>query len=264
MRKNRQLLSFLVGFLIATLGGLIGLGGAEFRLPLLVGLFGFSALSAVILNKAISFSVVIFSLLFRFKHIPIDEILGNFWIVINILTGSLIGAYYGANKTLNISEKTLRRVILILLLSLGVMMIVGHDFLSCDHQLFSNKYLLMAAGVIAGFFIGVIAATLGVAGGEFIIPTVVILYGVDIKIAGSLSLTISIPTMTVALIRYFNSPQFDVVKSNREFFYMMVLGSLVGSYTGASFLKYVNSHVISIVLGVILFISAFKVFKGHK
>jgi hypothetical protein len=33
------------------LGGLIGLGGAEFRLPLLIGVFGFAALAAVILKR---------------------------------------------------------------------------------------------------------------------------------------------------------------------------------------------------------------------
>ncbi|MFF3257232.1 hypothetical protein ACFYWP_41105 [Actinacidiphila glaucinigra] len=31
---------------------MIGLGGAEFRLPLLISIFGFAALSAVIRNKA--------------------------------------------------------------------------------------------------------------------------------------------------------------------------------------------------------------------
>jgi uncharacterized protein len=36
------------GAMIGTLGGLIGLGGAEFRLPLLIGLFRFAALEAVI------------------------------------------------------------------------------------------------------------------------------------------------------------------------------------------------------------------------
>jgi len=36
----------------AAIGVLIGLGGAEFRLPLLVGVFGFAALQAVIRNKA--------------------------------------------------------------------------------------------------------------------------------------------------------------------------------------------------------------------
>jgi uncharacterized membrane protein YfcA len=46
--------AFLGGALIGILGGLIGLGGAEFRLPLLIGLFGFVALEAIIVNKATS------------------------------------------------------------------------------------------------------------------------------------------------------------------------------------------------------------------
>lgn len=46
------------GALIGSLGGLIGLGGAEFRLPLLIGVFRFAALEAVILNKAMSLVVV--------------------------------------------------------------------------------------------------------------------------------------------------------------------------------------------------------------
>ena len=44
---------------IGVLGGMIGLGGAEFRLPLLIGVFGFVALQAVILNKAMSLIVVL-------------------------------------------------------------------------------------------------------------------------------------------------------------------------------------------------------------
>ncbi|WP_411283523.1 hypothetical protein [Lapillicoccus sp.] len=44
-------LTSAAGALIATLGGLIGLGGAEFRLSLLIGIFGFVALQAVILNR---------------------------------------------------------------------------------------------------------------------------------------------------------------------------------------------------------------------
>jgi len=41
----------LAGGLIGTLGGLIGLGGAEFRLPVLVGLFRLDTLEAIIFNK---------------------------------------------------------------------------------------------------------------------------------------------------------------------------------------------------------------------
>lgn len=42
---------------IGTLGGLIGLGGAEFRLPLLIGTFQFPALEAVIVNKFVSLAL---------------------------------------------------------------------------------------------------------------------------------------------------------------------------------------------------------------
>jgi uncharacterized protein len=45
------LTAFSGGAVIGALGGLIGLGGAEFRLPLLIGVFRFAALQAVILNK---------------------------------------------------------------------------------------------------------------------------------------------------------------------------------------------------------------------
>jgi len=42
---------------------------------------------------------------------------------------------------------------------------------------------------------------MGVAGGGLLIPTIVPLYGVNIKIAGSLSLAVSLPTMLVAFAR---------------------------------------------------------------
>ena len=60
----------------------------------------------------------------------------------------------------------------------------------------------MLAGVVAGFVIGVVASLLGVAGGELLIPALVLLFGADIKLAGSLSLAVSLPTMLVGFARY--------------------------------------------------------------
>jgi len=59
----------------------------------------------------------------------------------------------------------------------------------------------LVAGVVAGFAIGIVAFLMGVAGGELLIPTLVLLFGADIKLAGSLSLTISLPTMLVGFAR---------------------------------------------------------------
>lgn len=51
--------AILAGAAIGILSGLIGPGGAEFRLPLLICLFGFAALQAIILKKAMSLVVVL-------------------------------------------------------------------------------------------------------------------------------------------------------------------------------------------------------------
>ena len=54
------------------------------------------------------------------------------------------------------------------------------------------------AGAIAGVLIGVLAALTDAPGAELLIPTIVLLSGVDFKIAGSLLLAVSLPTMLVA------------------------------------------------------------------
>lgn len=81
---------------VGLLGGLIGLGGAEFRLPLLIGLFGFAALQAVIMNKAMSLIVVVTAPPARLVAVPFDTVSGYWFVVVNLLAGSLIGAWVGA------------------------------------------------------------------------------------------------------------------------------------------------------------------------
>jgi uncharacterized membrane protein YfcA len=56
-------LAALYGAPIGPLGGLIGLGGVEFRLPVLAGVFGYKARRAVALNLAISLITVVSALL---------------------------------------------------------------------------------------------------------------------------------------------------------------------------------------------------------
>ena len=70
-------------------------------------------------------------------------------------------------------------------------------------------------GVVAGLVIGIVAALLGVAGGELLIPTFVLLFGADIKLAGSLSLAVSLPTMLVGFARYSRDRNFVVLGENR-------------------------------------------------
>ena len=96
LRFPRLAAAFGGGSLIGMLGGLIGLGGAEFRLPLLISAFRFPALEAVILNKAMSLVVVATALPFRMTTVPLSDIASNWLVIVNLLAGSLAGAWFGA------------------------------------------------------------------------------------------------------------------------------------------------------------------------
>jgi uncharacterized protein len=101
---RRILGAALAGAAVGLLGGLIGLGGAEFRLPLLIGLFGFVALQAVILNKALSLVVVTSALFFRMGTVPAQQLLAHWPVMANLLAGSLAGAWLGAGWATRLSS----------------------------------------------------------------------------------------------------------------------------------------------------------------
>lgn len=251
--------AFFGGAAIGTLGGLIGLGGAEFRLPLLIGPFGFAAVEAVILNKAMSLVVVAFALPFRAATVPFDQIAAQWPIIFNLLAGSLIGAWLGAGWATRLRSETLYKVIAVLLVATAGVLMFGHDI--TGGQAIASGMAQMAAGVVAGLAIGVVASLLGVAGGELLIPTLILLFGVDIKLAGSLSLAVSLPTIVVGFARYSLDQSFAVIMRNRAFLLVMSLGSIVGVFIGGQLLGIVPSAVLLPGLAVILVISAIKVWR---
>ncbi|MFC5787573.1 TSUP family transporter [Streptomyces sp. NBC_00117] len=114
------------------------------------------------------------------------------------------------------------------------------------------------SGVLAGFGIGVVAAIMGVAGGELLIPTIVLLFAVDIKTAGSLSLLVSLPTMLVAFARYSRDGSFAVLRANLPFTVVMAGGSIAGALLGGLLVGVFSELVLIPALAVILLISAIK------
>lgn len=247
--------------MIGALGGLIGLGGAEFRLPLLIGVFRFGALQAVILNKAMSLIVVASALPFRAAAVPFSTVAAHWMIIVNLLAGSLLGAWFGAGWAVRLASKTLYRVIAVLLVAIAVVLVVGHGVSASSAILIGMAQ--MAAGVVAGLVIGVVAALLGVAGGELLIPTLILLFGADMKLAGSLALAVSLPTMLVGFARYSRDRSFAVLGENRRFVLSMAAGSVAGSFIGGQLLGLVPNSVLLPLLAVVLLLSALKVWR-HK
>ncbi|WP_222272137.1 sulfite exporter TauE/SafE family protein [Modestobacter marinus] len=256
---RQRWLAFAAGAAVGLLGGLVGLGGAEFRLPLLLGLFGFVALQAVIVNKAMSLVVVLVALPSRLLAVPPAEVAGHWFVAISLLLGSLPGAWLGAAWATRMRAATLYRVLGVLLLGIAAVFAAHH--LEAMPQLALPGVPQALLGVVAGFGIGVVAAVMGVAGGELLIPTITVLYAVDVKLAGSLSLLVSLPTMVVAFLRYSRDQAFGVLRQHAGFVLTMVAGSVAGSIAGGLLLGTVSETVLVPLVVALLLVSAVKVWR---
>lgn len=251
--------AFVCGAGIGILGGLIGLGGAEFRLPILITWFRFAGLSAVILNKATSLVVVATALPFRAGVVPLADVAAQWPVIVNLLAGSLAGAWFGASWATRLKSGSLYRIITVLLLVIAGVLLFAQDATPSGSPF--SGWTLVIGGIIAGFAIGVVASLLGVAGGEFLIPTLIMLFGADVKVAGSLSLAVSLPTMLVGFTRYSLDQSFGVIRENRTFLLAMSAGSSVGTLVGGLLLGIVPAPAMLPLLAAILVVSAVKVWQ---
>ncbi|MBD2070162.1 sulfite exporter TauE/SafE family protein [Leptolyngbya sp. FACHB-671] len=258
----RNFWAFAWGALVGVLGGLIGLGGAEFRLPVLVSVFHYRTLQAVITNLIVSLVTVTFSFIFRSGVVGLENVAASWAVIVNILAGSLIGSYVGVHYATQINERVLNRVVVVFLIFLSVVLI-GHHLIFSLESLQLPSLLKISLGFLAGIVIGVFSSMLGVAGGELIIPTIILLFSVDIKLAGSLSLAISIPTIVMGLFKYRSQKKLREAKSEQKFIVSMASGSILGAFVGSNLLRYVSSSLLYLSLGTVLLLSALKLAK-HK
>ena len=246
---------------IAILGGLIGLGGAEFRLPVLAGPLGYTTRQAVPLNLAVSIVTIAAALVVRSRSLSLAPVAPFTPAVLALICGAVVAAFAGTALFRRLSDARLERTILVLLLAIGIALI-GEGFLPrTERALLPDAVTVwIVAGVLFGLGIGLVSSLLGVAGGEVIIPTLVFAYGVDIKTAGTASLLISLPTVAVGIIRYAQRGAYAREPLTRTVAPMGV-GSVIGALIGGLLVEVVPAPALKVGLGIILIVSAWRTFR---
>ncbi|MFE3636067.1 TSUP family transporter [Streptomyces sp. NPDC059168] len=97
------------------------------------------------------------------------------------------------------------------------------------------------------------------AGGELLIPRIVLLFGEDIKTAGSFSLLVSLPTMLVAFAaRYSRDGSFAVLGTSLRLTLAMASGSVAGAVLGGLLLGVFPDLALIRMLAMILLVAAVK------
>jgi uncharacterized membrane protein YfcA len=250
--------------LIGGIGGLIGLGGGEFRLPVLVALIGFTARAAVPMNQILSLVTLVTALIVRWHTGSLIGVGAFAPAVIALGIGGVTAAWFAARLLSRVTDHRLERAIAILLMAIGLLLI-GERLLPAGLPALvpAEPGWQILAGVALGLCIGTASTFLGVAGGELLIPTLIFVFGADIHTAGSAVLFISIPTVCMGLFRYGRMGLLPGRSTLLRIGLPMGIESLVGAAAGGAFAGSTSAEVLKLLLGIILVAAAFKAFWRH-
>jgi uncharacterized protein len=178
---------------IGGLAGLVGLGGGEFRLPVLMYVVGYPARAAVPFNLAVSLLTLTFALVVRSRTISVGALVPYLNEVVGLAVGGVASAFYGARFVGAIRSEHLIKTIAALLAALGVLILFEVVYPFQHAQVIpAGAGFHFGAGFALGIIIGLVSSILGVAGGELLIPTMMFIFGAGIKTAGTASIVVSV------------------------------------------------------------------------
>jgi hypothetical protein len=245
------ILGFVFGVVIGAAAGLIGVGGGEFRIPVLLHVLRLPVRIAAGVNMLIGLFVVTLGVARRWgQHAwsSDDLILAAVMVV-----ASLLGAALGSRQAHRLTSPLLKKIVCVYLLVVGAWMVI--EALAHAESVFLEPSGLvrwvLAAGV--GFVVAFLSGVLGVAGGEMRIPALIYLFALPIKEAGTISLLVSVPTVAAGAFTYRRLGHIP----NRVLVValLMGLGSILGVLIGAALLPLVDKHTVKALLGVILLLA---------
>ncbi|WP_158046566.1 TSUP family transporter [Skermanella pratensis] len=154
--------AFGLGGAIGVLGGLIGLGGAEFRLPVLHGLFAFPIHQAVRFNLLISLATVIVSLAARFAFASFPALGPLTGEILAVAAGAVAAAWFGTGLLGRLSERSLILLVSGLLAGIAALLLVEAVLpVGFSVGLPDVAPLRIATGIAAGVAIGMVSSLLG-------------------------------------------------------------------------------------------------------
>jgi uncharacterized membrane protein YfcA len=260
-RKNaisrKPLMASFFGLIIGFVAGLLGVGGGEFRLPVLICLLGFPVAIAAAANLVIGILTVTTGFATRVLTGVFDA--GSAGLIIAMSFGSIFGAYWGAALTDKVKEKYLKYAVGVLLVALGLKMIHGAFAEPAGGLPVSYSIEILMFGAVLGLLVGIVCGSLGVAGGELRIPLLIYLFGQSVSVSGTTSLAVSLPTVATGALKHRRMGHVD-----REVIYICIamgVPSVIGAYIGAVLVPWTPESLLKMVLGVILLLATVRIVR---
>jgi uncharacterized membrane protein YfcA len=242
------LIIIVIAFLISIFFSLLGLGGAIIYTPLFLW-FGFPLLTAITMALFLNMITTASASLTYLKQQLVDKKFA-YPLLLTSIIGALLGSYL-ANKV------EMRVIILFLSVILLIAALRILFFNTIGFKVKQGGSRKIMAGAAIAFIIGVISSFIGIGGGTFIVPLLLIL-GFDMKNAVATSAFIITFTSMSGFIGHVG---FGVQTLDLRVLFYTGLAAFAGAQLGSKkVFKHVSSKFISNLFALVLLLIAGKLF----
>lgn len=253
MDLNFIIAIFLVGFVGSFISGLLGIGGAIINYPMLLyipaafGVAHFTAHEVSGITAVQVFFATIGGVWAYRKGGYLNKTLLTY-MGISILIGSFAGGF----GSTHLSESSVNVIYGILALIAAIMMFIpkkGIDDVRLDEVKF-NKWLAALLALIVGLAAGIVGA-----GGAFLlVPIMLVVLKIPTRMTIATSLAITFISSIGTAIGKITTGQVEYWPA-----FIMIVASLIAAPLGATAGKKMNTKILQIILAILIFATAIKI-----
>lgn len=215
--------ALLGALLIGISLGLLGSGGSILTVPVLVYLVGEPEKVAIAESLGI---VAAISMVGAIPYAIRKEV--DWKSVLFFGVPGMLGTYGGASLSTFLSGNTQLLIFAVVMILAAIMMIRKTDVTHPTEKKEVPKWLLIVEGLV----VGVITGLVGVGGGFLIIPALVLIGGLDMRIAVGTSLLIIAAKSTLGFIKYIDVLKHENLEVNWNLLLIFTIVGILGSFVG--------------------------------
>lgn len=251
-----------IGGIAGLASGLLGVGGGFLIVPLQILWSRTDPHRASGTSLAAILPIALVgALAYYFGRVPGQV---DFGVALFLVIGSTLGAYVGARFISRVPERTLKLIVAVVLMIVAAdeivsslvpgVLLAGHH--STPMQLAASQYGLIAA---AGLLIGTLSGITGVGGGIFLVPTLVIGFGLSHHLAQGTSLVAILPTAAVGAFTHSRRGNVDM----RTAAWIGVAG-IPTALIGAFFALALPQSALALLFGFLLLFASSRIWPRRK
>lgn len=241
--STRVLRVVFVGLLAGFLSGLFGVGGGILIVPALVLVLGFTQRLAHGTSLAAVLPIAISSLTSYALEDKVDWKVGAL-----LAVGAVVGAVIGTHILHRLPHDMLAIAFAVLLIATAVRLLFDHSNAGGRGALTAVTVLTL---LLVGFITGVLAGLLGVGGGIFVVPAMVVGYGIPAAVAKGTSLAMIVPTSIMGTWRNRRNRNVDLRVAG-----ILGLAGVVSAFVGGKISVGMSETTSNIMFALLLLIVA--------